>query len=102
MINPKERFQKSPYAKQFSDLTASEAFHQACEASLIQMSLNMARGNNLSEAWDHHSRLQGAKEFLEILLTLSDPVTEHARLPSKSLKPEVPLFKKLNPEKERP
>lgn len=91
MINPKERFQKSPYNKAHADLVKQDGFHSAIEAALSVMSLNLPSTENVSRAWDNACRMQGAKDFVEILLNLSEPTKERPPMASKALRPEKDL-----------
>jgi len=92
-LTPKERFQKTPAVKAHAELVHKDEFHQALETALAEMELQMpAAGVSAATAWDSHSRMVGAREFITVLLNLAEPPAKPKPLPRKDL-----VYKPLPP-----
>ncbi len=87
-LQPKNRFQKTSHSKPHASLVVSDSFQIALEAALAQMQLNQPNPVNPASAWDSGSKMAGAREFIGILLNLSEPEAETRKLPDKNLKPQ--------------
>lgn len=70
MIDPKKKFQEQLFTKGWTDVADSGLFHAAGEAALAQMVLNQSFASDLSSAAAAHYKIQGAKDFLGILMSL--------------------------------
>lgn len=84
-LSPKDRFLKSTDARAHLDLVANPVFHHALESALSEMQLSVAKSSDPAANWH---RLEGAKQFVEILLNLADPPKARRRgLPRENLEP---------------
>jgi len=70
MMSPKERFERSPAAKAWAEITASDAWIEAVHTAMAQM-LQGATGG------DFGSRMTGAREMVEVLSGLGVPSKAH-------------------------
>lgn len=85
-LAPKDRFQSNQQrAGEHQDLVMSPEFKGACEIALAQYAVNLVCDNQM-DAMAVGFKLQGAKDFANILLTLGDlkkppfdPMTEQLR-----------------------
>lgn len=79
-LSPKTRFLKSPEGKEFAEIAVKPAFHRALETALACLQLEAPKKSNDDANWN---RLQGAKDFAEILLNLTEtnetPRRDHRR-----------------------
>lgn len=69
-LDPKARFLKSPCFQLLSDLSVNDQFHDALTAALATYTLHLG-----SDAFAS-TKLLGAKEFINVLLTLPDPIVK--------------------------
>lgn len=69
-LSPKSRFLKSAECKTVADILAKPEFHRALEVALSEMQLSPPKGVDAQSNWN---RLEGAKQFVSILLNLADP-----------------------------
>lgn len=69
MITPKASFQRDDRNKPWQDVVDNPLFHRAAEAALAQMTINTPPSVDLQAAT--HFRIQGAKDFLSVLMSLS-------------------------------
>lgn len=77
-ITPRDRFKKNPdFAKSHNDLVNSEPFKVAVETALLEMQLRQSGPLAIQDGMVTQSKMEGAKEFISILLNL----TEAAPLP---------------------
>lgn len=84
-LSPRQRFLKTPEAKAHSDLVDSPSFQHALEVALSEMQLAPPKGTDAQANWN---RLEGAKQFITILLNLAEPpVPAKRRIDSESLIP---------------
>lgn len=70
MIDPKKKFQEQLFTKGWTDVADSGLFHAAAEAALAQMALNQSFAGDMASAAAAHYKIQGAKDFLGILMSL--------------------------------
>jgi hypothetical protein len=77
ILSPKEFFLNQrkpdgmPLADGVGESLRSPDFHHAAQCALLQYSLSL-RTDNQMEAMANSYRLEGAKEFLKVLMTISD------------------------------
>lgn len=72
-MTAQERFAGTPEAQQFAAFVQTPAFHLAAEAAMLAFLDRQSRGAGPAQAWDEHSRLVGARDFLEVLRTVHMP-----------------------------
>lgn len=74
MIRPAENFRtKSKENKwAWNDLVATNQFQEAVTAALAQMAVNNNSPPDLATAASWHFRMEGAKQFIGILMSLND------------------------------
>lgn len=72
-MSPRDRFQQHDgLAKEFDRIVSTDVFEQGADAALLQLTDGLTGGgNDQVSAVANHFRLDGAKRFLAILLTLS-------------------------------
>lgn len=87
MINPKATFQQNAAYKGWQDVCDSPVFHAAAQASIALMLLNKPSAPDLGTAAALHHRMEGAKEFLAILSSLSLPPEIPKKIPNRNLTP---------------
>jgi len=85
-LAPKARFLKTPHAKLHADIVVTESFQSACEAAMLEMQVGLPAATNPANGWDAHSRMQGAKDFLYILLNLAEPEKPRQSIGDRNLK----------------
>jgi hypothetical protein len=74
VTTPKQQFAKHPYHGAFYDLTASDDFTAAVNYAMLQfVHEQYPPGDNIAAAQANANKLEGAKQFQRILLTLADP-----------------------------
>lgn len=84
-LSPKDRFLKSPDARVHLDLVGMASFHHALESALAEMQLSVAKSSDPAANW---WRLDGAKDYIRILLDLPEPPKERRRgAPRENLQP---------------
>lgn len=86
-MNAKETFVKSPHRAKFEAIAQDEAFRAALEAALLVMVQSQPREKEVTQSWDCHSQLVGARAFIEILATLHVPQREQKHRQWENLKP---------------
>lgn len=69
-ISPREQFQKSPAATAFADIVSNPIFSLGIETALMQFVMNQAAPDRLETAAYRQHELQGAKQFVDILINL--------------------------------
>lgn len=79
--SPKTRFLSGPYAQEFSKLSSRVEFEVAADAALIQTQFNLPEG----DAAANHHRMEGARLFLSILMTIGDSPVEAFKKSSSEL-----------------
>lgn len=79
-LTPKQDFQRTPYSKTHLDLCGNAGFHDALKCSLNELQLSY-QDEDPAASWH---RLQGAKQFIHILLNLSEPIS----VPKKTIRGE--------------
>ena len=72
-MNAHETFIKGPHKQAFEELIQKEALRVGIEYALLVMVQNQPLFAEPSQGWDHHSKLAGAREFIEILGKLHLP-----------------------------
>lgn len=74
-LDSRARFNALPGSKSFYDFVASDIFQRAAESALVIM-VQGHSANDLGAASGNALKMEGAKNFLNILMTLSDPLPE--------------------------
>lgn len=83
-LSPKARFLKTPDAKLVADMVISPSFMHAVEVALSELQLASGKADPAGN-WQ---RLEGAKQFISILLNLPEPATKPRRgSPRENLNP---------------
>lgn len=86
-MTAKETFLKHPLRAEFEKIAQSEAFQVAADYAMLAHLEQQPKHANLNQGWDAHSRMVGARDFLEIL--------KEIHLPAKIQKPT--RFENLKP-----
>lgn len=76
ILSPKQVFLKTPFAKVFADTIQTPPVQEALDMAMLQLSYLQGQSQDMGNAAAQHFRLEGAKQYREILLTLSDPPTK--------------------------
>ncbi len=72
-IKPKESFcTDKRMASAWSEMSASTVFEGAASAAMLQMVQNLPSPPDLASAASYAYRLEGAKQFLQILMSLTE------------------------------
>lgn len=74
-LSPKANFLRSADAKPFADMAASPVLMRAAEVALSELQLRSGKTDPAAN-WQ---RLEGAKEFITILLNLPEPNEKRRR-----------------------
>ena len=69
-MTAKEIFLKSPHREPHEKWTMSADAEAARDAAMLEFVAQQPRGTNVSEAWDLHCQLIGAKRYAEILFSI--------------------------------
>lgn len=70
----KKDFLKSPHAKQWANLSASETYRVATDAAMLEALESASSNNNDPQAaMANHFRMEGARRYRKILTELADP-----------------------------
>lgn len=69
--SPKKRFLASPAAQAHDSLVNSPAVIASVDTALLEMISLQPSADNPSKAWDAHSRIEGAKQFIRIWQNLA-------------------------------
>lgn len=76
-LSPKKRFQSNKdLAKQHADWCAHSNTHAILESALAEFAARTPVAPTQVLAVDYYQRLQGAKDFIALLLHLSEPQAE--------------------------
>ena len=93
-LNPKQRFQKNAIlAKAHLEWCASDSAHIALEAAFAQFAGTLPMAINPVQSADRHQQLQGARDFISILLNLSEPQAERKQTRGDNLPTPTPKTK---------
>lgn len=79
MIDPRESFLKSTFGKTWLDVVDSAQFQSAAQTALAQMQINGACPPDLASAAAGQWRMEGAKIFLQTLMSLTEPARQANR-----------------------
>jgi len=74
-IDPRKDFQASPHKPIWSDFSASATFAAAAQAALVQYQINLGTSTDVSNAGANGFKLVGAKQFLDVLMSLTETPT---------------------------
>jgi hypothetical protein len=85
VITPRETFKKSDQAKGWQNLTDSTQFQSAATAAMLQMQFDLGHPQDMGTAAAYQWQLQGAKRFLETLMSLTATVPESKPVPRQNL-----------------
>lgn len=72
MINPRKTFRDNASLKDWQKTVDSALFEQAATAALCEMQLNQNTAGEPIGAAAQHWRLEGARAYLKILMSLAD------------------------------
>lgn len=73
-LSPKDRFQRDKDAVNYHlDLVSRSQVLDSIETALAEMVLQLAPTNNPGASWSNAAKIDGAREFLGIWLSLGDP-----------------------------
>jgi hypothetical protein len=102
MTTPKQQFAKHPYHGAFLDLTASDDFTAAVNFAMLQfVQEQQTPGNDPAACYSNSSKLEGAKQFMRILLTLADPPNKPTEIKPDPMRPDpkagVPSYRPNKP-----
>lgn len=86
MITPRDSFRKSDLAKRWLDVVDGSQFQSAANTALLEMTLRNSNPQDMGTAASFQWRMEGAKQFLAILMGLT--LEEQA--------PKTPLPQNLN------
>lgn len=86
ILSPKARFLKTQDAKMLADLVVTPAFQNCLSVALSELQMEPNKQN--SSPADNWNRLQGAKDFIRILINLPEPPERPKRgVPRENLQP---------------
>lgn len=86
-LSPKKRFLKTDDAKKLADITSSDWFLNAATIALAEMQVRQPSTTATpAQSWDCHCKMIGAREFLSILLNLSEYEPTTSKPTDKTLK----------------
>lgn len=72
-LTPRDDFRKSDFAKGWSDVVASPRFEAAAKTAMLEMQMSLCTGGLTDETAKANSyRLHGARQFLDMLMSLTD------------------------------
>lgn len=71
-LDPKKDFLNSPHKAKWADVAASETFTAAVTTALVIQQQNLNAAPDLATAASFHYRMEGAKQFLGILMNLAE------------------------------
>ena len=93
--SPRLRFLRfKDEAKKHAAMMETLTFERASDAAMLQVSLNLPSANSCPEtAAANHHRMEGAKLFLGILMTIGDPEIAVPDKPDKGLNYEATKIK---------
>lgn len=76
-MNAKQRFLENKAAVEaHAELTASNSFRSACDAAMIELSNSLGSASDMNHAAANAYRMEGARAYLQKLLTLADSEPE--------------------------
>ncbi len=75
-LEPKKRFQEGNFKKTWQDVVDSTQFQEAATAALVQMAMNNSAPPDMASAASYQWRMEGAKQFLGVLMSLVEPTTK--------------------------
>lgn len=86
VLEPKAKFLKSDHAKFFADLVLNPGFQNALAVALSELQLHPPKeGTTAADNWN---RLEGAKDYIRILINLAEPPDKPRRgVPRENLQP---------------
>ena len=70
-------------------MVVNETFQATLETALIQYELNQGIAPDMGTAAASHWRMVGAREFVNVLLNLSEPPTEPPKKPRQNLQHDL-------------
>jgi hypothetical protein len=85
-INPKKDFNEGPHKKKFHDASAENWLHAAVNTALLQMQLSLPHPADMGTSASYQWRMEGAKQFIGILMNLTEPKPERPERPEQNLK----------------
>lgn len=75
MINLGKQFTDNPvYRKTWPDIVDSPIFQSAIAAALLNLTLKNRNSPDMGTSAANAMKLEGAQQFVDILMTLSDPI----------------------------
>lgn len=84
-LDARKNFRESDHSKVLFEAVATSWFQAGASAALITMQRNLSTPVDMGSAAANEFRLQGARQFLDIFMSLSDPEAPRSRLPSGNL-----------------
>lgn len=84
-LSPKKSFMASEVVKAHQVLVVNDSLRHALEMALAQMAVSMPAAPDMASAASYHYRMEGAKQFIGIFLSLSDPETIPVATPRQNL-----------------
>lgn len=75
-FSPKDTFAKSASAQPWTDVASSALFREAAGVALLQMQSNIGMAVSRETAEANCYKLEGARQFLAILMNLTTPPEE--------------------------
>lgn len=90
---PKDSFLSSPHRREWDEIMGKDSFHFACDYALLVLEDSLPLRATPNEAADCHQQMIGARKVLDILKTLSEPVTKPKPFNPPSLNYDTPYAK---------
>ncbi len=87
-FDPKEDFKAMPEAKVWRDFATSTVFNKVATAGLLRYGDTLT-SSGADDAANKFYKMQGAREFLGVLLNLTETVEVPTKTPVKSLNPNA-------------
>lgn len=79
MINPRKTFRESDVSRRWLDVVDGPQFQAAVNAALLEMSLRQNSAPDMATAAAYQWRMDGAKQFLSILMNLTVKEPDNTR-----------------------
>jgi hypothetical protein len=84
-LDSRKNFLLRPDAKTWTDVVDSEKFQAAATAALVIMQSSMGTAPDLPTSSAYYWRLEGARQYLHILMSLTEPKAPAVQKPKDNL-----------------
>lgn len=84
-LTPRANFLKSQHKRFFHEATATDWFHAAVETALVKMQIDLKAPPDMATAASYAWRMEGAKQFVTILMNLTETEKKAPARPEQNL-----------------